>query len=123
MVLVPQVDARLIADLYRAWTVGEASRGSLDHPIFGIPAEVRGVEVGEVVVPDALAGWASGDHVPDCLGDAAGGKVPVRQRQPARSLEHLHEPLVLVEDGLERVDLRVCCPRRIYLVSALLKLP
>jgi hypothetical protein len=117
------VDACLVADRYQTRNVGEVSRRGLDSPIVGRPAEVRGVEVRKVVVSDAVIGRASGDHVPDCLGDAAGGKVPVRQRQPARSLEHLRDPLVLAEDGLEQVDLRVCCRRRFYLIGALLKIP
>ena len=51
--LVPQVDAGLVADLDRYGEPGEDLVAGLDHRVLGVPGQVSVVEVGQVVVEDA----------------------------------------------------------------------
>src|SRR5258707_47082 len=53
LLLVPQVNPGLVADLDRGWQPGEHRVPSLDDRVLGVPGQVRAIEVGQVVVQDA----------------------------------------------------------------------
>jgi hypothetical protein len=82
--LVPQVHARLIADLDRGGQVTEEPMAFLDDRIFCVPGQVRVVELGQVVVEDARLWRLSGDDVPHRLIRASSNQVPGRKSQRSR---------------------------------------
>src|SRR5437762_3192508 len=81
LLLVPQVDAGLVADLYRGGQVAEHLVPGLDDRVLGGPGQVRAVVVGEVVVEDARLRRLAGDHVPHRLVQAPRDQVPAGQVQ------------------------------------------
>src|SRR5712691_4162676 len=60
-------DTRLVADLHLRGDVGEGMLRRPDHRVLGLPGQVGGVEVEQVVVLDAMARGPAGDWVPDGL--------------------------------------------------------
>ncbi len=105
--LIPEVHPGLVADLDRHRQAGEDLLRRLDGPVLGLPAQVAGLEVRQVVVPDALVGRPRAEDVLDRLGHATGCQVAPRQPEPAGTAQHLEENRALAEDAMEDVDLLI----------------
>ena len=66
LLLIPEMDARLIAWLDAIANVGHASRNAPDDRILGLERGV-GIEIEDVIVLDAVAWRSSGAHIPNGL--------------------------------------------------------
>lgn len=105
--LVPEVDAGLVAEFDLGGEVGEEGAGGADGAVLGLVGEVGGVVVEEVVVLDALFGWAAGGDVPDGLEEAAGGEVPAGEGEGGGAVEDGEEGGVVGQGGAEGGELSV----------------
>ena len=91
ILLVPQVHARLIADLDRGGQVTEEPKALLNDRVFCVPGQVRVVEIGQVVVEDARLWRLAGDDVSQRLIQASRDQVPVRKSQRSCPGQHLDQ--------------------------------
>lgn len=107
LLLVPQVDAGLVADLHRGGQTCEQLVPGPDDRVLGVPGQVRGVEVGEVVVEDARLRRLAADHVPHRLVQAPRDQVPAGQVQRGRPGQHLGQRAVAAQRLLEPRQLLV----------------
>src|SRR6266571_1572952 len=99
ILLVPQVHARLVADLDRGGQVAEDPVPGLDDRVLGFPGQVGAVKVGQVVVENARLRRLPGYHVPYRLAQAPGGQVPLRQVKSGRPGKHLRQRRVAHHRG------------------------
>jgi len=79
MVLEPEMDAGLVADLDRQRQMREDDSAMADMNILGLPGEVRAVEIEQVDILDTIAGGAAGQVVTDAVVERAGNQHPLWQ--------------------------------------------
>ena len=101
LLLVPQVDAGLVADLRRGGQAGEDRLPGPDDRVLGVPGQAGAVEVRQVIVEDARLGRLAGDHVPDRLIQASGDQVPAGQVHCGGPGQHLGQRARAVQGRLE----------------------
>lgn len=114
VLLVPEVDPRLVAHLDRGVEIGEEGGGAPDHDILGLVGQVGGVEIEEVVVGDALAWVAAVEHVPHRLEEGAGREPPVGKAEVRAPGQHRHVDRVLLDAAEETgplIHAGQCCGR------------
>jgi len=101
------VHAGLVADLDRGGQVTEQRAARLDDGVLGLPGQIGGIEIGQVVVQDARLGRLPGHDVPHRLTQASGHHIPARQAYDSRPGQHLSQRLVTQQDRLERGHLDI----------------
>jgi hypothetical protein len=101
VVLVPEVDPGLVADLDVDAEVAEDPARSADDLVLGLPREVRRVVVDDVVVADAPLGVVAVEDVPDGLEQRAGREVAVGEVEDGQPVEDLDDLGVLADRGEE----------------------
>jgi hypothetical protein len=97
VILIPKVYPGLIANLDLARKPGEGVQACPDRCVLGLPAQILGVEIRNVVVSDAFLGGASGAQVPDRLGHTTSCQVPIRQAQLESPVQGINKNWALAE--------------------------